>query len=149
VLVTECSTRCLVYPVIRGAPTVPLPAVSGTSCRLNGSGCAGFAGMEPPSGLDRNPVDHKVPVGRGNGLKVLSLGRHHGPARGISAVLSGAVPVIGFPVHCAAAPVVASSGCRCLAKNPSITGSREQEGGRDHAGCNQTKKRLQAFRSIA
>jgi hypothetical protein len=136
VLVPECSTRCLVHLVIRGAPTVPLPAVSGTSCRLNGRGDAGFAGMEPPSGLGRSPVNDKVPVGSGNGLKVMSLGRHHGPAWGISAVLSGAAPVIGFLVHCAAAPVIASSGCRCLAKNSSITASREQEDGRDHAECN-------------
>ena len=148
-LVTECSTRCLVHLVVRGAPTVPLPTVSVTSCRLNWRCGAGLAGMEPLSGTGRKPVIHKVPVGSGNGLKVLSLGRHHGPAWGISAVLSVAVPVIGCPVHCAAAPVVASSGCRCLAKNSSIPGSREQEGGRDHAGCNQTKKRQQAFRSIA
>jgi hypothetical protein len=89
--------------------------------------------MEPSSGPGRKPVIHKVPVGSGNGLKVMSLGRHHGPAWGISAVLSGAMPPEGSLVHCAAAPVVASSGCRCLAKSPSIKGSQEQEGGRDNA----------------
>ena len=106
-LVPGCSTRCLAHLVVRGAPIVLLPAASGTSRRLNGIGSAGSAGMEPSSVLGRKPVIHKVPVGSGNGLKVMSLGRHHGPAWGTSAILSGAAPVIGFLVHCAAAPVVA------------------------------------------
>jgi hypothetical protein len=149
VLVPEWSASCWVRLLVRGAPTVSLSAMLETYCQASGTGSAGVAGMEPSSSLGRKPVIHKVPVGSGNGLKVMSLGRHHGPAWGISAVLAGAALAIGFLVHCAAAPVVASSRCRCLAKNSSIPGGREQEGGRDHAGCIQTKKRQQAFRSIA
>jgi len=148
VLVAECSMRCRVHSLVRGAPTVQLTASSEPPRRPKGKDCAGIAGRTRRVPWVK-PVIDKVLSGSARSLRVLSLGPHCGPAWGISVVLPRAVPPKGLLVHCAAAPVAASSVCRCSAKNSSITGSQEQEGGRDDASRDQNEKRQQAFRSIA